>query len=87
MKQRIRYLLRFYLLTVTVFIAAKVGFMLFNHEEHDFTLADVWQVIWHGLSLDLSTSLYLLAVPFLLTIVSVWVKVPRWLFYGYNAII
>ena len=87
MKQRIRYLLRFYLLTVTVFIAAKVGFMLFNHEEHDFTLADVWQVIWHGLSLDLSTSLYLLAVPFLLTIVSVWVKAPRWLFYGYNAII
>ena len=87
MKQRIRYLLRFYLLTVTVFIAAKVGFMLFNHEGHDFTLADVWQVIWHGLSLDLSTSLYLLAVPFLLTIVSVWVKVPRWLFYGYNAII
>ena len=87
MKQRIRYLLRFYLLTVTVFIAAKVGFMLFNHEGHDFTLVDVWQVIWHGLSLDLSTSLYLLAVPFLLTIVSVWVKVPRWLFYGYNAII
>ena len=87
MKQRIRYLLRFYLLTVLVFIAAKVGFMLFNHEGHDFTLADVWQVIWHGLSLDLSTSLYLLAVPFLLTIVSVWVKVPRWLFYGYNAII
>ena len=87
MKQRIRYLLRFYLLTVTVFIAAKVGFMLFNHEGHDYTLADVWQVIWHGLSLDLSTSLYLLAVPFLLTIVGVWVKVPRWLFYGYNAII
>lgn len=87
MKQRIRYLLRFYLLTVLVFIAAKVGFMLFNHEGHDYTLVDVWQVIWHGLSLDLSTSLYLLAVPFLLTIVSVWVKVPRWLFYGYNAII
>ena len=87
MKQRIRYLLRFYLLTVTVFIAAKVGFMLFNHEGHDYTLVDVWQVIWHGLSLDLSTSLYLLAVPFLLTIVSVWLKVPRWLFYGYNAII
>ena len=87
MKQRIRYLLRFYLLTVTVFIAAKVGFMLFNHEGHDYTLVDVWQVIWHGLSLDLSTSLYLLAVPFLLTVVSVWVKVPRWLFYGYNAII
>ena len=87
MKQRIRYLLRFYLLTVLVFIAAKVVFMLFNHEGHDFTLADMCQVVWHGLSLDLSTSLYLLAVPFLLTIVSVWVKVPQWLFYGYNAII
>ena len=47
----------------------------------------MWQVVGHGLSLDLSTALYFLIVPFLLTIVSVWVKVPRWLFYGYYAII
>ena len=60
-----------------VFIIAKVVFMLVCHEGHLFTIADVWQVIRHGLSLDLSTSLYILIIPFLLTMVSVWLQ-ARW---------
>ena len=87
MRGRVCYLLRFYLLTVLIFIAAKVAFMLFNYEGHEFGVSDICQVIWNGLSLDLSTALYILALPFLMTIVSVWVKVPRWLFYIYDAII
>ena len=87
MKQRIFYLLRCYLLTVLVFIAAKVVFMLFNHEGHEFGIGDIWQVVWHGLSLDLSTALYFVSLPFLLTIVSVWVKVPHWIFKVYYALI
>ena len=46
--------------------------MLSNSEGHAFTASDVWQVIWHGLSLDLSTSLYFLILPFLTTIISLW---------------
>ena len=46
--------------------------MLFCHEGHVFTIADVWQVITHGLTLDLSTSLYILIVPFLVCFVSIW---------------
>ena len=87
MKQRLSYLLRFFLLTVLVFIAAKVVFMLSNHAGHEFTLSDVWQVIGHGMSLDLSTALYFLIVPFLLTVASVWVRVPRWAYRLYYAIV
>ena len=87
MKKRIFYLLRFYLLTVLLFIVAKVVFMLFNHEGHEFAIGDIWQVVWHGLSLDLSTALYFLSLPFLLTIISVWIKVPQWIFKAYYALI
>ena len=87
MRCRVSYLLRFYLLTVLVFIAAKVVFMLAYHSEHHFLVGDVFDVVRHGLSLDLSTALYFLIVPFLLTIVSIWVRVPRWLFCVYYAFI
>ena len=72
MRQRVIFLLKTYLWTVLVFIIAKVVFMLCCHEGHFFTIADVWQVVSHGLTLDLSTSLYILALPFLLTMVCVW---------------
>lgn len=56
-----------------MFIAAKVVFMWANQEGHTFTWGDVWDVIRHGFTLDLSTSLYLLIVPFLITFISVWI--------------
>lgn len=80
MRQRAAYLTKFYLLTVLLFFIAKVVFMLLNHEGHIFTIKDVTDVIWNGLSLDLSTSLYLLLLPFLLTLVSLWLKDSRWIF-------
>ena len=75
-----------------VFLAAKMCFMFFCREGHDFGLGDVWDVITHGLSLDLSTALYVVSVPLLLTIVNVWwqsEKVFRWImlfFYGIIAL-
>ena len=77
MAARVKFLIKVYLWTVVVFIIAKMGFMLCCREGHEFTLSDVWQVITHGLSLDLSTALYVLIVPFLMTIVSVWWKNKR----------
>ena len=71
MKQRVIYLAKVYLLTVVMFIAAKVVFMWANHEGHTFGLGDVWDVIRHGFTLDLSTSLYLFIVPFLVTFASI----------------
>lgn len=78
MKSSMIFLLKTFLWTMLVFIIAKVVFMLACHEGHIFTIADLWQVILHGLTLDISTALYILAVPFLLTMMSVWYK-PRWM--------
>ena len=72
MKDRILYLVKVYLITICIFVIAKVVFMVANYEGHPFGIADVWEVVKHGLSLDLSTSLYVLILPFLLTLVSVW---------------
>ena len=86
MRQRALYLLRFYLATLLFFVVGKVGFMLYHHGGHDFSLADMMQVIGHGLSLDLSTSFYIFILPFLLTIISLWVRVPRWVYRVYYVI-
>ena len=85
MRQRALYLLKFYVATLFFFVAAKVGFMLYQHGGHNFTFTDMLQVIGHGLSLDLSTSLYIIAVPFLLVAASLWLRIPKWCFRIYYA--
>ena len=85
MRQRALYLLQFYVATLLFFVAAKIGFMLYQHGGHDFTFTDMLQVIGHGLSLDLSTSLYIIAVPFLLVAASLWLRIPKWCFRIYYA--
>ena len=87
MKQRFLFLLRTYGLTVLLFLLAKVVFMLCNTSGHDVSASDYVDVLRHGLSLDLSTALYFLAVPLLVSLVSVWVKVTRWVLIVYFAII
>jgi len=72
MRQRLIYLAKIYLLTILLFIAAKIVFMLVNHEGHTFTIGDMGNVVLHGLTLDLSTSLYILIIPFLITLISKW---------------
>ena len=72
MRGRVLFLIKTYLWTVVVFAIAKIGFMLYCREGHPFGWSDVWDVLYHGLSLDLSTALYVLILPFLVTLVSVW---------------
>lgn len=72
MRCRVKFLTATYLWTLLVFIIAKVCFMLFCRDGHEFSVSDMWQVICHGLSLDLSTALYFLIVPFLAAIISIW---------------
>lgn len=77
-------MLRFYCLTILVFWVAKLVFMLCYRGQEQFSLGDVFDVVLHGLSLDLSTALYCLIVPFLLTMASIWIAIPRWLFRSYS---
>ncbi len=86
MKQRVLYLLKFYVATLFFFVVAKIGFMFYHYGGHDFTYRDLLQVIGHGLSLDLSTSLYIFIVPFLLVIISLWIHIPRWVYRIYYVI-
>ena len=90
MRDRVVFLIRTYLWTVLVFCIAKIVFMITCHEGHDFTFGDVMEVLRHGLSLDLSTALYFLILPFLVIIVSIWWnkgKVLRRLLFTYYIII
>lgn len=72
MLRSVRFLLGTYLWTTFVFIFGKALFMLYCQDEHPFSFADLFQVVAHGLTLDLSTSLYILAVPLLLVMADVW---------------
>ena len=76
MKERLIYLTKVYLITVCIFVIAKVVFMVANYEGHTFGARDVWEVVRHGLTLDLSTAIYIISIPFLLLIVSVW-RMPK----------
>ena len=72
MRERLIYLGKVYVITIMVFVIAKVVFMVANYEGNVFGVGDVWDVVRHGIGLDLSTGLYVVAVPFLVTMVSVW---------------
>lgn len=72
MAKRLFYLVEVHLLTVLFFVLAKVGFMLYNGAGHFLDAGDVFDVIWHGLSLDLSMGLYVICIPFLCMGVSIW---------------
>lgn len=85
--RRIIYLIWVYVVTVAVFVAAKVMFVACCRVGHDVTVGDVWAVISHGLTLDLSTALYVMAVPLLLAMASVWIRVPRWLWKVYFGVV
>lgn len=72
MKQRFLFLLKYYGITVALFLCAKLVFMTVNRTAHPFSWGDVVDVWCHGLSLDLSTALYFVIVPFLIVLVSIW---------------
>ena len=85
MKERALYLLKYYLVTIVLFVVAKGVFMLACGD--GLTIGDYAAVVWHGLSLDLSTALYFFALPFLLTTISLWVRVPRYVYLIYNGVV
>ena len=94
MKHRVLFLLHTYGLTVLLFLLAKVVFMLCNASGHDVSASDYFDVLRHGLSLDLSTALYFLIVPLLVSMVSLWTtktktgtKIIAWVLRVYFAII
>ena len=74
MKSILRYLLCILAFFVTVFLAAKLLFLGYNHSAEDFGMAEICGVLWHGLPMDVSTAGYLTAFPWLFCLVSLWWK-------------
>lgn len=76
MVRRLLYLVRLLLFFILVFFIGKIIFVLYNANggPESCSMADFWDVVRHGFSLDFSTSLYFVAVPLLVVLASLWVK-------------
>lgn len=75
MKKRFTFLLAFFLTAFALFVLQKPCFMLYNDAiGKGGSMNDFLQVMWNGASLDATTAGYLTAVPFLLVLVSIWLK-------------
>ena len=77
MKQ-IAWFFKTYFTFVLLFIVQKPLFMLFTHSSAtqpiDKPIASIFQIIWHGLSLDFSLAGYFTVIPGLLLLASIWIR-------------
>ncbi len=77
MKQRTLFFLTLVVLFVFFFALGKAGFLLYNGNAEAVTLSDALDIWWHGLSMDLSTTGYLVALPWLALLTSIaWKRMP-----------
>lgn len=65
MLRKLIFLLFTWILWLATFAVGKVGFMLYNQAENPFGAGDVLDVLRHGLSMDMTTAAYLVALPWL----------------------
>ncbi len=89
MRQRLTILFRIYIAFVLVFVVMKLVFMLYNGAGRELSWGDWFAVPAHGLTLDLTTSAYLTALPWLALMVSVWTRIPwaRRLYAAYTLVV
>ena len=69
---RLLYLLRLMMDLLLFFAVGKFLFMSYNSDVYSYGFWDVWQVWFHGLTMDVSTAGYVVAFPLLLAIISLW---------------
>lgn len=75
MKKRFAYLISFFVALVLIFVAQKPFFMLYNSTlGQDVSWIDYFRVMYHGISLDAATAGYLVILPFVLVLISIWLK-------------
>ncbi len=86
---RILYLLRLMLSLLLLFAVGKLVFLIYNADVSPFGCLDALQVWWHGLTMDISTAGYVVALPLLLAIISLWWRgMPlRWVLWPYLGVV
>lgn len=72
MRSRLRFLVLLLLIVLSTFLVGKVAFMLYNASISPFGCRDVVDVLWHGLSMDLSTTNYVLVLPAVACLATIW---------------
>lgn len=84
MKERLQFLLIYFCFWVVYFLSARVIFLSYHIEDTKLlTLETVWGIFWNGIRMDFSMSGYLSVLPFLLVVVSNFIKKSRlenWIF-------
>lgn len=84
MKQRILLFITIFFYFVLIFCIGKVAFTLIHASlGGGVSASDVYQILYHGLPLDLSTSGYFTAIPALILILSIWIK-PQYIARTFN---
>ncbi|MBO4826624.1 MAG: sulfatase-like hydrolase/transferase [Prevotella sp.] len=79
MKLRFRYFLLTYVLFVVIFVLQKPLFMLRHLSQFKASSFGEWmQVMWNGLSLDLSAAAWLTVIPGLLLMMTIWSRKKIW---------
>lgn len=75
MKQRILLLITIFVYFIFIFCIEKLAFMLMHSSAGGgITSSEIFQVLYHGLPLDMSMSGYLAAIPALILIFSIWIE-------------
>ncbi len=75
MKQRILLFITIFFYFVLIFFIGKVAFALIHSSlGGEISTSDIYQVLYHGLPLDLSMSGYFTAIPALILILSIWFR-------------
>lgn len=97
--ERLLILVRIFAVSMLTFIIGKPLFMLYNHaSDPTVTLTDYADVVWHGLSLDMTVAGYILVIPWIIVCMPFGMKKPQrtdrkrtkggkrsWLFYTLGA--
>lgn len=88
MKERILLIARYYFSLVALSALYKAVFLFADSGEETFSVADSLGVIYNGLQHDLAVAGYFTAIPLLVAIVTVFLRLPlRRFFAGYNGIV
>jgi len=75
MKKKLISLLFYSLFWLILFYFARLYFILVHHREaSEFGFRLMAGTFTHGIRLDISATAYVLAIPFLATLVSIWVR-------------
>ncbi|WP_418992874.1 LTA synthase family protein [Alistipes sp.] len=92
MKRKIAFVVAVFAATVVLMAVQKPVFLAYYASQAaEAGAGGWWRVVWHGLALDMTVAGYVTALPLLMTLTTLWVRVPervwRGVLTGYFALV